>query len=210
MELYWRGKFLRRAYAFELIFLLLDPMATLLNFIQKAEHINTLIGKRIAWLIPFLALLTFFIAALRYTFALGWVWSQEMVIYIHGALFMLGIPYTLLKEDHVRIDIFYRDMDPRRRALVDLLGSIGLLFPFCILFLIYSVPYVFNSWKNLEDSSQAGGLPFVYLFKSLLVLMPLSLLMQGLSLGTRSFLVIFGKRIKGKNTKKNKKALVVR
>ena len=168
-------------------------MPFVLNFIQKTERLNVFLGQGAAWLLPVMAILSFLIAVLRYVFDIGWVWSQELLLYMHGAFFMLGMAYTLFKEDHVRVDIFYRDMKPRRQALVDFIGSLGLLAPFCLLFLIHAIPYVWDSWKHLEDSPQAGGLPFVYLLKTLLIIMPLTLLMQGFSLALKSALLLFGK-----------------
>ena len=177
-------------------------MALVLRFVERVDRINTLLGQGAAWLMPVMAVLSFLIASLRYVFHVGWVWSQELVLYMHGSLLMLGMAYTLLKEGHVRVDIFYRDMGPRRQALIDIVGSIALLFPFCLLFLIYALPYVWESWATWEDSPQAGGLPMVYLFKTLLLLMPLTLLMQALSLAIKSFLVLFGKGITAVGAKK--------
>ena len=170
-------------------------MALVLRFVEKVDRINTFLAQGVSWFLPAMALLSFLIVSLRYTLGIGWVWSQEIVIYMHGSLLMLGMAHTLLKEGHVRVDIFYRDLGPRRQALIDIIGSLGLLFPFCLLFLIYALPYVWESWRIWEDSPQAGGLPKVYLFKTLLLLMPLMLLMQGVSLGIKSFLVLFGKGI---------------
>lgn len=170
-------------------------MAFALKFIGRVDQVNAILGQAVSWLMPLMAISVFLIAFLRYAFNLGWVWSQELTLYMHGALFMLGMAYALLKGAHVRIDIFYRNVSLRRRALIDIAGSVLLLFPFCLLFLVHAVPYVWSSWQNWEGSPQAGGLPLVYLLKTLMVLMPLMLFMQGLSLCAKSFLILCGKEI---------------
>ncbi len=135
-------------------------------------------GKTVAWLTLVMVLLTFTIVILRYGFNLGWIWLQESLTYLHVSVFSIAIAWTLQLDGHVRVDIFYASTPPRRRALVDLLGSLLLLIPFCIFLLIISWPYVANSWRLLEQSREAGGLPLVFLLKSLILVMPTLLLCQ--------------------------------
>lgn len=125
-----------------------------------------------------MVLLTFTIVVLRYGFNLGWIWLQESLTYIHVLVFSVVAAWTLQQDGHVRVDIFYARMTPARRALVDLLGSVFFLAPFCIFILFISWPYVANSWKLLESSREAGGLPLVFLLKSLILVMPALLLGQ--------------------------------
>ncbi len=170
-------------------------MSLLLKWTERIDQANTAIGRTAAWCMPFMALSTFMIVVLRYFFDLGWVWTQEAVIYMHGALFMLMVGYTLSQNDHVQIDIFYSKMSPQRQALVNLLGVTLFLVPFCLFMLAHSIPYTWNSWVNWEDSPEAGGIPAVFVLKLCLVLMPFLLLTQGFSLGVRSFLVLFAKQM---------------
>jgi TRAP-type mannitol/chloroaromatic compound transport system permease small subunit len=135
-------------------------------------------GKTVAWLSIAMVLLTFTIVVLRYGFNLGWIWLQESLTYIHVLVFSVVAAWTLQQDGHVRVDIFYARMTPARRALVDLLGSVFFLAPFCIFILFISWPYVANSWKLLESSREAGGLPLVFLLKSLILVMPALLLGQ--------------------------------
>jgi TRAP-type mannitol/chloroaromatic compound transport system permease small subunit len=125
-----------------------------------------------------MVLLTFAIVILRYGFNLGWIWLQESLTYIHVLVFTVVAAWTLQQDGHVRVDIFYAGMTDKNRARVDLLGSVLFLVPFCIFILIISWPYVSNSWKLLESSREAGGLPLVFLLKSLIMVMPALLLLQ--------------------------------
>ena len=135
-------------------------------------------GKSIAWLTVVMVMLTFTIVVLRYGFNLGWIWLQESVSYLHVAVFTVAAAWTLQDDGHVRVDIFYAGMPPKKRALVDLVGTLLFLMPFCIFILVISWPYVTSSWKLLETSREAGGLPLVFLLKTLILVMPALLLGQ--------------------------------
>jgi len=145
--------------------------STLRNFIA-------LCGKSVAWLTVVMVLLTFTIVVLRYGFNLGWIWLQESLTYLHVAVFTVVAAWTLQQDGHVRVDIFYAEMPKKKRALVDLLGSLVFLIPFCVFILVIAWPYVTNSWKLLEGSREAGGLPLVFLLKSLMMVLPALLLGQ--------------------------------
>ena len=136
------------------------------------------VGKTVAWLTLLMVLLTFVIVVLRYGFNLGWIWLQESVTYLHAMVFMLAAAWALQTDDHVRVDIYYRDHSPRQKAIVDLLGTLILLVPVCIFLLLISWSYVAVSWMGQEGSREAGGLAFVYLQKSLILLLPCLLLLQ--------------------------------
>ena len=137
-------------------------------------------GKSVAWLTLAMVLLTFTIVIMRYGFSLGWIGLQESLIYMHVTVFTVAAAWTLQVDDHVRVDIFYAGMSERRRALVDLTGTLIFLMPFCIFLVVMAWPYVAKSWKLLETSSQAGGLPLIFLLKSLMLILPILLFFQGL------------------------------
>ena len=103
-------------------------------------------------------------------------------MYCHAALICLGANYTLAQDAHARIDIFYKDFSPKKKAYVNIATSLFLLIPFAVLFLIYALSYVSHSWMHLESSPESGGLPALFLLKSLLLLMPILLLVQAFSL----------------------------
>ncbi|NOR80977.1 MAG: TRAP transporter small permease subunit [Methyloprofundus sp.] len=161
-------------------------MSLLLSFFQRSiyviDSLNERVGRFVSWLVLALVLVTFCIVVLRYLFDLSWVMMQESMIYLHGLIFMLGAAYTLKHEGHVRVDIVYQRCTPTVKAWIDLLGTLFLLLPVVGFILWSSWDYVMNSWDILEASRNSGGLPFVYLLKTCLLLMSGLLLLQGLSL----------------------------
>lgn len=158
----------------------------MVNPSTQAEHASlswlrntiALCGKTVAWLTLVMVLLAFTIVVLRYGFNMGWIWLQESVTYLHVAVFTVVAAWALQQDGHVRVDIFYSGMSDRKRALVDLLGTLIFLVPFCIFILVTALPYVSSSWKLLESSREAGGLPLVFLLKSLILVLPVLLLGQ--------------------------------
>jgi len=147
----------------------------------RLDRIAELVGNAAAWMALALVLVTFTVVMLRYLFQLGWIAMQESILYLHASLFLLGAAYTLKKDGHVRVDIFYRGFSAKRKALVDLLGSLLLLLPVCSFLLWASWDYVTIAWSIHEGSQEAGGLPYVYLLKTLIPVAVLLLILQGIS-----------------------------
>ncbi|RLA49143.1 MAG: C4-dicarboxylate ABC transporter permease [Gammaproteobacteria bacterium] len=147
-------------------------------------------GRLLAWLALSMALVTALIVVLRYGFNIGSIMAQEAVIYMHGSLFMLGTAYALKTGAHVRVDIFYRSFSPRAQAWVNSLGSIVFLLPLCAFICFVSWNYVAESWTIREISPEPGGIPAVFLLKSLIPLMAFNLFLQGLAETLRSALVL--------------------
>jgi len=152
----------------------------------------SLIGRGAAWLLPALVLVTFGIVVLRYGLNLGWIWLQELVLYIHSAVFLLATAWTFQADEHVRVDIFYRDKSPRHKAWVNLLGTLLLVVPFSVYLFWIGWDYVAASWSVLEGSREAGGLDFVYLLKSMMLLLPALLLLQSYDTISRCIAVLRG------------------
>ena len=151
------------------------------------DRFSALLGKASAWLTLFMVLVTFVVVVLRYMFDAGLIWLQESVVWMHGFVFMVGAAYTLQQEEHVRVDIFYREMGPKRRAWVDLIGVTVFLLPLCALLGWKAFDYVAVSWQLQEASRESGGLPYplIPLLKSILVVMPITVGLQGIALLSR-------------------------
>ena len=162
------------------------------SFRDLLDKISIAVGRAISWLTLLMVIVTFVIVVLRYIFGMGWIWLQESLTWMHAVVFMLGAAYTLQQEQHVRVDIFYRKMSDRRRAWVDFLGVLIFIFPLCAFFVYTSMDYVAASWSIREVSRNSGGLPFPFipLLKSVLVIMPVAVALQGLSLFLRSARII--------------------
>ena len=137
-----------------------------------------------------MVLITCLVVIMRYGMDMGSVFLQDVVLYLHGSLFLLGAAFALKRGAHVRVDIFYRNFNKSKKALVDLLGNVIFLLPVCWTILFYSWGYVEFSWKIMEVSPEPDGLPFVYIQKSLLIAVAVLLSLQSLSEILKSYLVI--------------------
>ena len=155
---------------------------------ERIDRFSVAVGHYTSWLTLLMVIVVFVIVVMRYIFDSGLIWLQEMLTWLHAVVFMLGAAYTLQQEQHVRVDIFYREMSERRRAVVNLLGVLFFIFPMCGFFVWAGWDYVIASWKIGEVSRNSGGLPFPFvpLLKSVLLVMPLVVALQGLSLLLRS------------------------
>ena len=139
------------------------------------------LGRGVSWFTLVMVVLTFGIVILRYGLNQGWIWLQESVTYLHAAVFMIAAAWAFQRDEHVRVDIFYRENSPRYRAWVNLLGTMIFLVPFSVYLLIIAWDYVVVSWAAMESSREAGGLPLVFLLKSLILVLPALLLIQSFS-----------------------------
>ena len=156
------------------------------------DRISIVVGRLTAWLTLFMVVITFVVVVMRYVFDAGAVWLQESIIWMHAVVFMVGAAYTLQQEEHVRVDIFYRDMSERRRAWVDLLGVVLFLLPVSLFLAWKAWDFVAISWQLRETSREPGGMPypFIPLLKSVLLIAPLLLTLQGVSMLRKAVVVL--------------------
>ncbi|WP_240615636.1 TRAP transporter small permease subunit [Alteromonas facilis] len=145
------------------------------------DRVIRFIGQCASVGILLMTLITFVVVVLRYGFGTGWIALQESVMYLHALVFMLGAAYTLRDDGHVRVDIFYRKFSEKQQAMVNIAGTLLLLFPVCIFIFAMSWDYVMKSWQLLESSKEAGGLPLVFVLKSLIPAFCALMLLQGVS-----------------------------
>jgi len=150
------------------------------------EIATTIAGRGVIWLLLAMALVQFGVVILRYIFGINRIFMQESITYMHGAVFLVAAGYALLTNDHVRVDIFYRDAPARRKALVDFLGTYFFLFPICLLLLWTASPYVANSWAVGEGSNEASGIQALFILKSLIPGFAMLLSMAGFTLALRA------------------------
>ncbi|MFT4612891.1 MAG: TRAP-type mannitol/chloroaromatic compound transport system permease small subunit [Bacteroidia bacterium] len=165
-------------------------MAFLRNCVHLIDFLTDRTGRLIAWLGLGMAVITALVVVLRYGFNIGSILGQESVIYMHGSLFLLGAAYALKTGAHVRVDIFYRNFSPRAKAWVNSLGGIVFLLPLCTFIVISSWGYVGESWSMRETSPEPGGIPAVFLLKSLIPVAAINLALQGVAEIFRSVLVL--------------------
>ena len=158
------------------------------------DRVVAAVGRAATWCCLYIVLAEFAVVVLRYAFGMGSIRLQESVLYAHAALFMLAAAWTLQVGGHVRVDVFYAQASPRRRAVIDLVGAVIFLFPFAIAVAVLSLPYVERSWTILEGSRETSGLPFVYLLKTLIPLFAFLIGLQGIAQAIRAALVLTGPR----------------
>lgn len=171
---------------------MLAPPRSLQLLLRCLDSISSAIGHVVHWLTLALVFVTCVVVVMRYAFSTGSIALQESMMYLHAAIFMLGMAWTLRKGGHVRVDVFYRDASPQARAWIDVAGGLLFLLPLCVLIFWMSWEYVVNSWLIREKSSAGSGLPYIYLLKTLLLVMPATLLLQGIAETLRNLLLALG------------------
>ena len=156
------------------------------------DIINKKIGEWVSYFTFLMAAITFVVVILRYGFNIGWIAMQESIVYLHAAVFLLGSAYTLQHDGHVRVDVFYRGFSEKRKALVNLVGTLFLLLPVMLFITLVSWHYVLESWQTLEGSMESGGLPFLYVLKSFILLFSITMLLQGISEVIKQSMILAG------------------
>ena len=156
------------------------------SIIQLIDLINEWAGRSVSWLLVIMVLNVFFVVVLRYIFSYGAIWMQELYVWNHSIVFLLGAGYTLLHNGHVRIDLIYRTSSLKYKSIIDIIGSIVFAIPVIYCIFIKSLPMVQRSWGVLEKSAEAGGLPGLFLFKSVLLVFCILFGLQFISLALKS------------------------
>lgn len=159
---------------------------------EALDRLSTAVGKAASWLTLVMVIVTFIIVLMRYVFDFNLIWMQESVTWMHAAVFMLGAAYTLRDEEHVRVDIVYRKVSDKQRAWIDFLGVFVFLLPMCVFLAYKSWDFVAVSWSIHEASPESGGLPYPLrpLLKTVLIIMPVAVALQGVSLALNSLRTI--------------------
>ena len=140
------------------------------------KTINSL-GKFISLMIPAMTILMIVIIVARYFFGIGLTGLQELVMYIHALVFLGCAGYVHFKDEHVRVDIFYRESSIKYKKKVNFILSLLFLIPLCFVIGYFSIELINMAWKIKEVSTEAGGLGYVYLQKTLIMLFPITLLL---------------------------------
>ena len=134
-------------------------------------------GKFISLMIPIMTILMIVIIVARYFFGIGLTGLQELVMYIHALIFLGCAGFVHYKNEHVRVDIFYRESSDLYKKNINYFLSLIFLIPVCFVIGYYSIELIEMSWRIKEVSTEAGGLNYVYLQKTLIILFPMTLLL---------------------------------
>ena len=165
-------------------------MSALAKISRIIDKINSYIGNLCAIFAFLMVIVVFTVVVLRYGFNIGFIWMQEVYVWLHSFVFMLGAGFTYLANEHVRIDVFYRGASKKYKATVDLLGNVILLLPFLYIIWKYSYPFVYRSFLMGEVSREAGGMPALFILKSAILWFCLVLFLQVISNICKSLLTL--------------------
>ncbi|WP_010138057.1 TRAP transporter small permease subunit [Oceanicola sp. S124] len=155
--------------------------------------INAVLGTVLSWLSIGIVLVCFTVVVQRYVFAVSHVWMQDLYIWLNGAMFTGVAGFALLRDNHVRVDIFYRPATPRKKAVIDLVGVLLFLMPSMYVVWAYALPFVQRSWRYGEGSANVGGMPALYVLKTFILAFALLIALQGLAMVLRSVLMLAGR-----------------
>ncbi|WP_374449113.1 TRAP transporter small permease subunit [Stella sp.] len=168
-------------------------MSALAAFVRWGEAVNHRVGEWVKWLTLATVLVCATVVFIRYALHTGLIWLQDLYVWIHGAVFMLGAGYTFMANKHVRVDIYYARRSRRTQAWLDLVSTIVFLFPWILVLGWYGWPYVLASFALQEPSSQVGGMPGLFVLKATILVFCLLMGLQGLVVLARSVLTIAGR-----------------
>ncbi len=167
-------------------------MGLIARSIRALEALSNGAGHLCALLTILVVVAVFGLALARYAFGSGSVALQDATQWLHAAAVLLGLAYALRCDSHVRVDVLSQGWSKSRRAKFELFGTIFFLLPFCFFLIYISWGYVSASWQMHERSANTGGLPGLYLVKSLLPLAALLLGIQGIAGGLRAWSIVAG------------------
>lgn len=165
-------------------------MKWLALLIRAICRLNQGLGVFFSWFSLGIVLVCFTVVVLRYFFSIGSVWMQDLFVWLNGMMFMGIAGYTLMQGQHVRVDVFYRPSSLRRKAWVDLFGSVVFVTPFVYVIVRYGLPYVHRSWRYLEGSSNYGGMDGLFVVKSFILVFAAVIALQSLAMVLRSVLIL--------------------
>lgn len=151
-----------------------------------------MLGKIAALLFILLLFNVFYDVIMRYLFNDVSIGMQELEWHLYATIFLLGVPYALFKEGHVRVDIIYEGLSPKRQALIDLFGTLILLLPFTILVAKYGIDFALESWELGERSGDPGGLPYRWLIKAVIPFAFIAITISGVGLMLKSINILRG------------------
>lgn len=163
---------------------------SILKLETTINRISEFLGKVAAVLFLLLLLNVFFDVIMRYLFNDVSIGMQELEWHLYATIFLLGVPYTLFKDGHVRVDVIYERLSETRQAWIDLAGSLVLLLPFVLLVTWYGVGFTMESFELGERSGDPGGLPYRWLIKGVIPFAFFAMAISGVGLVLKSVRIL--------------------
>jgi TRAP-type mannitol/chloroaromatic compound transport system permease small subunit len=161
--------------------------------VRAISAFNRVVGQVLSWLALAIVLVCFTVVVQRYVFHTTQIWMQDLYVWLSGAMFTGVAGFALMRDDHVRVDIFYRPWPIRKKAIADLIGTVIFLIPYVVVVLLYAWPFVARSWRLYEGSANVGGMPGLFILKSFIIFFAVAVGLQGLAIIARSILVLRGR-----------------
>jgi TRAP-type mannitol/chloroaromatic compound transport system permease small subunit len=124
---------------------------------------------------------------------ISFVFTQELEWHLFAFIFLMGAGFTLYKDGHVRVDIFYQRMGRKSQAWINLMGVLFFLIPGCLMILITSSKFAHTAFTVMEGSPDPGGIPYRWILKACIPAGFILVLLQGFSLGIKSLAIIIGR-----------------
>lgn len=168
-------------------------MQALALIVRIISRLNILLGHFFSWFSLGTVLVCFTVVVLRYVFSIGFIWLQDLYVWLNAMMFMGIAGFALFNNAHVRVDIFYRPANLRHKAWVDIFGSVVFMAPFLWILTTFSLSYVQRSWRFMEGSANFGGMPGLYVIKSFVLVFAFVLAIQALAMLLRGLLVLRGR-----------------
>jgi len=154
---------------------------------RKIDAWQDRLGRGVSWLMLLMVAVVFADVVLRYLFSISTVFTQEFEWYLFGVVYLMAAGYTMLYDEHVRVDIVYSRFSPRKKAWFDFVLLFVFFFPSCLLVIITSWPFVKNAFLVLEGSPDPGGIPARWALKAVIIIGFVVLMLQGVSQAIKSF-----------------------
>ena len=158
--------------------------------IRGISTINRVVGEVLSWLALVCVLVCFTVVVQRYFFNTSTLWMQDLYVWVSGAMFTGVAGFALLRDDHVRVDIFYRPASLKHKAVADLFGVIVFLLPFTFIVFQYGWPAIRRSWGFFEASGNIGGMPGLFILKTFILVFCVLIALQGIAMALRAILVL--------------------
>ncbi|EGU59602.1 TRAP dicarboxylate transporter, DctQ subunit [Vibrio nigripulchritudo ATCC 27043] len=166
-------------------------MRSLIYMERLFNRISDVLGWVASILFLLLLLNVVYDVVMRYVFNDVSIAFQEMEWHLFSSVFLLGVPYALKSGGHVRVDIFYERLSYRARAIIDILGTVFFLFPFCLLVALYGIDFARESYELGETSGDPGGLPYRWIIKAMIPVSFFFMAVSGIGLLLNSLNKIF-------------------
>ncbi|MEM6262671.1 MAG: TRAP transporter small permease subunit [Bacteroidota bacterium] len=167
--------------------------AALATIARYIDTLNEYVGRSVSWLTTLLVMLIGVDVLMRYFLNNTRIWVSELEWHMYSLVFLLGAAYALKHDRHVRVDVIYAKLTEKGKAWVNLAGVVLFLLPFCVILIQAGWEFAMRSYRIGESSPDPSGLPAFYPIKFSIAIGMSLLLLQAISMGIKSILIIVGR-----------------